>query len=55
MLDSMYLVSNYTNELEKDGYEKTYDKNNKQIYVGKKYQVVIKNNLDYLIILIMEK
>lgn len=55
MLDSMYLVSNYTSILEKDGYEKTYDKNNKQIYVGKKYQVVIKNNLDYLIILIMEK
>lgn len=55
MLDSLYLVSNYTDILEKDGYKKTFDKNNKLIYEGKKYKVVIKNNLDYLIILIMEK
>ncbi len=55
MLDSLYLVSNYTKILEKDGYTKTYDKNNKQIYIGKKYKVIIKNDLNYLIILIMEK
>ena len=55
MLDSLYLVSNYTDILEKDGYKKTFDKNNKLIYEGKKYKVVVKNNLDYLIILIMEK
>ena len=55
MIDAMYLVSNYTKVLEDDGYEKTYDRNNKQVYIGDKYKVVIKNNLDYLIILIMEK
>ncbi len=55
MISSIYLVSDYAKALEEDGYKKGYEKNNKIIYEGKKYKVVIKNDLDYLIILIMEK
>ena len=54
MLDSMYLVSGYTEELEKEGYKLTYQNSNKMIYQNNKYRVIIKNNLNYLIILIME-
>ena len=54
MIDSLYLVSNYTRELVKEGYKLTYQDNNKTIYSNKKYKIIIKDNLNYLIILIME-
>ena len=55
MLNSLYLIDTYTECLEKDGYKKIYEKDNKLIYQNNKYKVIIKNNLNYLIILIMEK
>lgn len=54
MIDSMYLISSYTDALVKDGYVLTYQDNDKIIYANKKNKIVIKNNLHYLIILIME-
>ena len=55
MLDSLYLVSSYTSQLEKENYTLIYQSNNKMIYTADDYRVIIKNNLDYLIIIIMEK
>ena len=53
-LDTMYLVKDYTSNLENEGYKKTYLKYNKMIYQNRKYKIIIKEDLDYLIILIME-
>lgn len=53
MLDSLYLVSNFTDELVNSGYELSYLDSNKTIYENNEYKIVIKNNLNYLIILIM--
>ena len=54
MIDGLYLVSSFTNELLNTGYKLTYQDSYKTIYSNNKYKVVIKNNLDYLVILIME-
>lgn len=54
MIDSMYLVSNYVDALLDEGFNLKYQDDNKSIYVNDKYKVVIKNNLNYLIIIIME-
>lgn len=54
LIDSMYLVSDFTETLVKDGYEYTYSDEYKKIYENNKYKIIIKNSLDYLIILIME-
>ncbi len=53
-IDSVYLLSNYTEELSKSGYVLTYEDKNKMIYKNNKYKVIIKSNLNYIIILIME-
>ncbi len=54
MIDSLYLVSNFTNKLTEEGYKQTYLDSGKSIYMNDKYKIVVKNNFDYLIILIME-
>lgn len=54
MIDSMYLVAAYTNDLIDEGYSLTYQDDNKTIYTNKKYKIIIKDNLNYLIVLIME-
>ena len=54
LLDSLYLVSNYTAELENEGFELSYKDDNKMIYKNKKYEVIIKNSLNYLLIVITE-
>lgn len=54
MVDSIYLVSNYTNELIKQGYRMSYNSDNKVIYTNGEYKIIIKDNLNYLVILIME-
>lgn len=54
MLDSMFLVSSYTDSLIRKGYKLSYVSQNKRIYKNNKYKIVIKNSLNYLIILIME-
>lgn len=54
MIDSLYLVSGYTEELTKEGYKLTYQDDQKTIYSNNKNKVIIKNSLNYLIIIIME-
>ena len=54
MLDSIYLASGFTEELLNQGYKLTYCNEQKTIYKSDKYQVVLKDNFDYLIIIIME-
>ena len=54
MIDSLYLVSDFTDDLTNQGFKQTYKDENKMIYSNKDYKIIVKNNLDYLIILIME-
>ncbi len=54
MIESVYLVSDFITELENQGYKLSYQGNDKSIYINKNYKIIIKNNLNYLIILIME-
>ena len=53
-LNSMYYVSNFEDVLINNGYNKKLDNYDKKIYLNDKYKVIIKSNMDYLIILIME-
>lgn len=53
-LSTMYLVNDYIEKLKENGYENTYDSLEKKIYKNNKYQVIIKENMSYLIILIVE-
>lgn len=53
-IESMYFVADYTTSLEDDGYKLTYSDDIKKIYTNNKYKVVIKQDLNYLIIIIME-
>lgn len=53
-IDSIYLISNYIEELIKSGYKLTYEDKYKKIYKNNQYKIIIKDNLNYLIILIME-
>ncbi len=54
LIDSLYLLSNYTDELIKQGFTLYYRDNQKVIYTSNDYRVIIKDNLNYLVILIME-
>lgn len=53
-LDSLILTVDFETELENEGYECIYAADNKKIYKSKKNEVIIKNSLGYLIIVIME-
>ncbi len=53
MLDSIYLISNFVEELNSQGFRLTYEDNNKKIYKNDKYKIVIKDNFNYLIVLMM--
>lgn len=54
MLNSIYLASDFTEELLKKGYELTFYNDQKYIYKNDEYQIILKDNFNYLIILIME-
>lgn len=54
ILDSMYYVSNFIQSLEKSGYKLSYKDLQKTIYKNNKYKIIIKNNSNYLIVLIVE-
>lgn len=54
MIDTMFLTASYTEQLVLDGYKMTYEDSYKKIYQNNKYKIIIKSNLHYLIILIME-
>ena len=53
-INSFYLTANYENQLVKDGYELTYDNYLKKVYTNNKNNIIIKQYLDYLIIIMME-
>lgn len=52
--NSFYLISTYEEELLKEGYKLDYDNATKKVYVGDNYKVIIKECLNYLLIIIME-
>lgn len=54
MMNSIYLVSNYTETLSEQGYRLSYNSDDKVIYTNGEYKVIIKNSLNYLVIIIME-
>ncbi len=54
MLDSIYLASSFTEELINNGYELTFYNDQKYIYKNDEYQVILKDNFTYLIVLVME-
>jgi len=55
MIDTMYYVSEYIDNLEDEGYQITYNSSKKKILENSKYEIIIKEDLNYLIILFMEK
>lgn len=54
LIDSIYLIADFTEELVNEGYVLTYEDQFKKIYKNKDYKIIIKSNMSYLIILIME-
>lgn len=54
LIDSIYLIADFTEELVSEGYALTYEDQFKKIYKSKDYKIIIKSNMSYLIILIME-
>lgn len=54
MIDGLYFVSNYVEALESQGFKLTYEDKNKKIYFSNKYKIIMKHNLNYVIILMME-
>ena len=54
LIQTMYLISDFSDALEEDGYRLTYSDSVKKIYNNGTYKVVIKEDLNYLILLIME-
>ena len=53
-LDTLYLISDYYNILEKKGFKLIRNESNKRVYVNNQYEVIIKESFNYLIIIIME-
>ena len=53
-LDTMYLVSNYINSLINLDYKCVLNKYNKKVYQNDDYKIIIREDMNYLIILIME-
>ena len=54
-LNSFYFIDTYTKELVNNGYSLSYQDNDRQIYSYNNKRIIIKQSLDYLIIIIMEK
>ena len=53
-LGTVYVINDYVEFLKENGYKKTYDELDKKIYKGQNYQIIIKESMTYLIILIVE-
>ncbi len=54
-LDTLLMSAAFEDSLIKDNYKLIYDNSSKRIYENDQYRVVIKESLDYLIIVMMEK
>ncbi len=53
-IPTMQLVSSFTNKLKEQGYKKVSESNTKIIYKNNKYQVIIMEEFDYLIIVMVK-
>ncbi len=53
--DSMDMALDFRNELERSGYKVVLDGENKKVYEGIQYRVVLLKEFNYLIVVIMEK
>ena len=53
-LDNLYLLADFTNNLLEQDFEMIYEEIGKQIYVNDNYQVIIKQTMNYFVVLIME-
>ena len=53
--ESIYLLSDYTDELINEGFELVQSNPKKQVFRSNEYEVIIKYNMDYIIILMMER
>lgn len=53
MIDTMFFISSFTEDISIDGYKLVYEDDYKKIYQNNKYKIIIKQNLQYLIILMM--
>jgi hypothetical protein len=53
-IDSMQLAVDFREKLLSDGYEETYSSSQKYIYKNEKYQVVIMEEFDYLIVVMVK-
>ena len=51
-IENDIIISNFTNELEKDNYKKMLDTNKKKIYKNSKYTITIYYEFNYIIIII---
>jgi len=55
LLDSMYLIADTIEELKQEGYTLTYEDKYKKIIQNNTYKIIIKENMNYLILLILKK
>jgi len=55
MIDSIYLLANYIDELENEGFILVQDESDKKVFDSKDYKVIIKESFDYLLIIVVEK
>lgn len=53
-LGTFYFISTYIDNLEKQNFSEIYRTDKKIIFKNKNYRIVLKNNMNYLVILIME-
>lgn len=53
-LNSMQLASDFKQKLIKDGYKQVMNTNSKSIYKNKKYQIIIMDEFDYLIVVMVK-
>lgn len=53
-IDSMYLVASYEESLTQEGYTLAFQSSQKKIYQKEKKQIIIKENMNYIILLLKE-
>ena len=53
-ISGMQLTASYKEQLIKDGYQETLNSSSKCIYQNKKYQIIIMNEFDYLIVVMVK-
>ncbi len=54
-MDTLYLAALYEESLVREGYTKQYSSLHKKIYRNDKYRIILKENMNYFVLLIMER